>query len=173
MPGSVLHGQGVRGEVSRGRFQHPYLHPGKFREAGVGGCPGGQQDPASCGGTLPRPEGEERRSPSTPSYPSYNYPSVIHPSLPLRIPEDSWQSWQACPPLPLGQLETARTPIYLCLSLVRGEGLQAEVGVKGTLTFPPRGLATARGLRLAPQVCAPCMAPPRATAHMQLLSTGF
>lgn len=106
--------------------------------------PRGQQGPASCCGTSPRPEGEERRSPSTSSYPSEGFPS-----LPLGIPEDSWQRWQACPPLPLGQLETAPTPIYLCLSLVRGGGLQAEEGVKGTPTFPPTGLVTARGLRLA------------------------
>ena len=71
------------------------------------------------------------------------------------------------------ELETAPTPIYLCLSLVGGEFLQAEVGVKGTPTFPPTGLVTARGLRLAPQVCALCMAQPWATAHMQLLNTGF
>ena len=138
---------------------------------GGGGSPGGQQDQESCGGTLSRPEGEERRSPSTSSYPSEGFPS-----LPLEIPEDFWQSWQACPPLLLGQLETAPTPIYLCLSLVQRGGLQAEVGVKGTPTFPPTGLVTARGLRLAPppspSLCS-LYGQPWATAHMQLLSTGF
>ena len=167
MPGSVLHGQGVGGEVSRWRLQHPYLHPGKLWEAGVGGCPGGQQDPASCGGVYLGLK--VRKGDCHP-------PLVIHQitihqlSIPLSLCE-----FQKIPgkvgkhfPARIRAVRNSLRP-HLPLPQPSSGGSSGRSGGEGYADFSTQRLGHSKGPETRPpslrSLCGP--------AHTQLLSTGF